>query len=455
MKNKMPLLLMANFITVTGMAGTTDTIAPYRFITLDPGHFHAALVQKSMYPEVDPTVHVYAPKGDDVRMHMDRIASYNKRSVSPTSWKQVVYEGDDFLERMLREKKGDVVMLAGNNRKKTDYILESIRNGYHVYADKPMVTEPGSFPKLQEAFRLAEKQKLQLYDIMTERYEITTMIQRELSRSPEIFGKLLKGSPDAPAITKESVHHFYKEVSGSPLRRPAWFYDVDQEGEGIVDVTTHLVDLVQWEAFPDQVIDYRKDIRLLSARRWNTGLTREEFRASTAMADFPDYLRARVDPSGRLQVSSNGQIDYTLRGIHARVSVIWNYRAEPGAGDTHYSIMRGSSSDLVIRQGKEQQYQPRLYIEKKPALDAAALQKAFASIEKKYPGITLSANDKGWEVVIPASYREGHEAHFARVTEKYLGYLKTGKLPEWEVPNMIAKYYTTTEALKLSRRTGK
>jgi hypothetical protein len=117
--------------------------------------------------------------------------------------------------------------------------------------------------------------------------------------------------------------------------------------------------------------------------------------------------------------------------------------------------MRGSSSDLVIRQGKEQQYQPRLYIEKKPALDAAALQKAFASIEKKYPGITLSANDKGWEVVIPASYREGHEAHFARVTEKYLGYLKTGKLPEWEVPNMIAKYYTTTEALKLSRRTGK
>lgn len=34
-----------------------------KLITLDPGHFHAALVQKSMYPQVDPTVHVYAKKG--------------------------------------------------------------------------------------------------------------------------------------------------------------------------------------------------------------------------------------------------------------------------------------------------------------------------------------------------------------------------------------------------------
>ncbi|MCL6101092.1 MAG: hypothetical protein M1292_01170, partial [Bacteroidetes bacterium] len=33
----------------------------------------------------------------------------------------------------------------------------------------------------------------------------------------------------------------------------------------------------------------------------------------------------------------------------------------------------------------------------------------------------------------------------------YLAYLRAGKLPEWEVPNMIVKYYTTTEALKLAR----
>jgi len=60
--------------------------------------------------------------------------------------------------------------------------------------------------------------------------------------------------------------------------------------------------------------------------------------------------------------------------------------------------------------------------------------------------------DKRWTVEIPAQYSIGHEAHFGQVTEKYLQYLKDGKLPEWEVPNMIVKYYTTTEALRLANR---
>ena len=37
-----------------------------KLVTLDPGHFHAALVQKTMYDQVSPTVHVYAPEGPDV-----------------------------------------------------------------------------------------------------------------------------------------------------------------------------------------------------------------------------------------------------------------------------------------------------------------------------------------------------------------------------------------------------
>jgi predicted dehydrogenase len=430
----------------------SDTSSPWKFITLDPGHFHAALVQKSMYPEVNTNVHVYAQKGTDVMLHLNRINAYNSRATSPTSWKEVVYEGEDFFDRMLAEKKGNIVMLAGNNKKKTEYILKSISAGFNVYADKPMVITAEAFPMLEEAFRIAAKKKLLLYDIMTERYEITTMIQKDLSQIPEIFGKLVKGSPEDPAITKESVHHFYKEVSGSPLQRPAWFYDVEQEGEGIVDVTTHLVDLVQWEAFPGQIIDHKKDIRIGSAKRWNTPISLGEFKASTSLSEFPGYLKKYTDAQGNLQVSCNGEINYTLKGIHAKVSVIWNYKAEPGGGDTHYSIMRGSLSDLVIRQGREQKFQPKLYIEISKNQSAQAVEKAFAQLEKKYPGIKLASNEKGWEVIIPDSYREGHEAHFARVTEKYLGYLKEGKLPAWEVPNMIAKYYTTTQARKISQK---
>ena len=54
-----------------------------------------------------------------------------------------------------------------------------------------------------------------------------------------LFGELQKGLPDNPSITMESVHHFFKNVSGKPLIRPAWYYDVAQQGEGIADVTTH------------------------------------------------------------------------------------------------------------------------------------------------------------------------------------------------------------------------
>jgi hypothetical protein len=114
--------------------------------------------------------------------------------------------------------------------------------------------------------------------------------------------------------------------------------------------------------------------------------------------------------------------------------------------------MRGTKCNLVIRQGAEQKFQPTLYIEPINENQEAAAQVnlAIASLQANYPGIAIAKSNKSWEVVIPASYKEGHESHFARVTEKYLGYLKTKQLPVWEVPNMLAKYYVTTEARKLA-----
>ncbi len=57
-----------------------------------------------------------------------------------------------------------------------------------------------------------------------------------------------------------------KVVAGLPLRRPAWFFDVTEYGDGLADVGTHVVDLVQWTAFPHELIDYKKDIRILNKR---------------------------------------------------------------------------------------------------------------------------------------------------------------------------------------------
>ncbi|HEY0109596.1 MAG TPA: putative oxidoreductase C-terminal domain-containing protein, partial [Fibrella sp.] len=428
--------------------------SPIRLITLDPGHFHAALVQKSMYEGVDPVVHVYAPEGPDVQMHTDRIRTYNTRADNPTRWQEEVYRGPDFMAKMLADRAGNVVVMAGNNRLKTDYIHQAVSAGFNVLADKPMVINGSEFGKLQESFATAAKKKVMLYDIMTERYEITTMLQRAFSRQAALFGTLEKGTPDNPAVTKESVHHFYKNVSGSVLTRPAWFMDVAQQGEGIVDVTTHLVDLVQWECFPEQTLDYKKDVRLTSARRWTTDMRLSQFKAITKLPAFPDYLKKDVVQDSVLKVFSNGEINYQLRGVNAKVSVIWAYAAPAGAGDTHYSIMRGTKANLVIRQGAVQNYKPTLYIE--PVMGnnklAASLKDVLPAVQREFPGIDIKQMGNSFTVTVPEHYNEGHEAHFGRVMQNYLTYLKAGQLPAWEVPNMITKYYTTTQALALAKK---
>jgi predicted dehydrogenase len=444
------------FLLASGLIGMTITNAqqPVKLITLDPGHFHAALVQKSMYPQVDPTVYVYAKKGVDLQMHLDKINAYNADKINPTHWKETVYAGDDYLKKMLQEKKGNVVVLAGNNQLKTDYILESVQAGFNVFSDKPMAINAKGFEQLKKAFTTAEKNKLLLYDIMTERYEITTILQRLLSMEPTVFGVLQKGSESDPAVTKESVHHFYKYVSGAVLTRPAWFMDVEQEGEGIVDVSTHLVDLVQWECFPEQAIDYTKDIKLLSAKHWPTVITRNQFTELTKEPALPAYLKKYSDDKQDIKVLCNGEMNYTIKGVHAKVVVIWNYKAPDGTGDTYYSMLRGTKANLVIRQGVEQQYKPVLYIEttNQGAAFEKDLESVLAKINTQYKGVSLKKNTKGWEVLIPEAFKEGHESHFARVTEKYLGYLAQHNMPAWEVPNMLAKYYTTTEAYKLANK---
>jgi hypothetical protein len=461
MKNITFILLGALMITSCGSGGSkqTDKSATtmektyqVNLLTVDPGHFHAALVQKIMYDQVSPDVHVYAPEGPDYKQHLNRITSYNSRQADPTKWNEIVYTGDDFFEKMLSEKAGNVVVLSGNNKKKAEYITKSINAGLNVLADKPMIITPEDFQSLEAAFTAAKEKGVLLYDIMTERFEVTTILQKLLSQKQEVFGTLKPGSKEDPAVTKVSVHHFSKIVSGSPLLRPAWFFDVEQQGEGIVDVTTHLVDLVQWECFPDQILS-QADIKMEAAKRWPTLISPEEFKGVTGLDTYPDYLQKDVK-DGKLNVFANGEMIYQIKGVYAKVSVEWNYQAPPGGGDTHYSVMHGTTCDLVIKQGPEEKFLPTLYLENikgtKLADFTAKLKEVVATLP--YDSLMVESVSTGvLKITVPKKYRVTHEDHFGQVTAKFLEYINVGKLPEWEVPNMITKYYTTTGALKLAK----
>lgn len=448
------LMLILFSCSKTDMKNSTDQTRPdslMQIMTLDPGHFHAGLIHKSMYASVDTVIHVFAPAGDDLQDHLNRLAGYNTRAESPTAWDLEVYTGSDFLQKMMSQKPGNVMMVAGKNDRKIDYIEQAIANGIHVYADKPLVINREGFKSLLKVFEDAKSKNLLLFDIMTERFEITTLLQKELSMIPEIFGTLEIGTPQNPAITKESVHHFFKYVSGNPLIRPDWFFDVAIEGNGLVDVTTHLVDLVQWEAFPEQVLD-TTDVAMGEVKLWATPLTREQFQQVTGKSDFPEFLKKDLK-EGQLQVFGNGEMNYSLKGKHAKVSVTWAFQAPEGTADTHYSMMRGTKANLIIRQGKVENYKPALYI---TLLDADEKSLAIAINEKlqiKYPGISLQKMANGeFQILIPDLYHNGHEAHFAQVTDRFLAYYKAGKMPDWEVPNMIVKYHTTTQAMEQAKR---
>lgn len=463
MRNQVLLIMVAALtFSSCGTGGSkkqsAKSVAPMersydvKLITVDPGHFHAALVQKSMYDKVSPDVHVYAPEGPDYRQHLERIKSYNTRPVNPSSWNEIVYTGPDFFQKMLSEKAGNVVVLSGNNMKKAEYISKSIDAGFNVLADKPMIIRPEDFPVLEKSFETAKQRGVLLYDIMTERYEITTILQKLLSQKQEIFGTLKQGTSKDPAVTKVSVHHFSKIVSNAPLIRPAWFFDVEQQGDGIVDVTTHLVDLVQWECFPEQSLKV-SDIKIVSARRWPTLISKDEFKGVTELEDFPEYLLKDVKDE-KLNVFANGEIVYQIKGVYAKVSVEWKYQAPPGGGDTHYSVMHGTKCDLIIKQGAEENFLPTLYISNVKGLKmndfTAILKEALGSLP--FDSLQLAEVNKNMlKVVVPQKYRVTHEDHFAQVTSKFLEYMLDGNMPEWEVPNMITKYYTTTTALKLAK----
>ena len=461
MDNRLPAALAAALaLAVLVQAADVTQESPrampdVRFMTLEPGHFHAGLVQKEMYPGVSPRVHVFAPLGPELLDHLARIASFNRRTDKPTAWELDVHTDGDPLARMLRDRPGNVVILSGRNGRKIDRITASVGAGLHVLADKPWILKSADFGLLESALQEADARGLVAYDIMTERFEVTNALQRALVTDRAVFGEIVRGTPAEPGVYMESVHHLKKVVGGAPNIRPPWFFDTAEQGEGLNDVGTHLVDLVQWTLFPEQPIDYRADVEVLSAQRWPTMIPEAEFRKVTNAPSFPPALSVAVK-DGTLEYFCNTFVTYTLRGVNTTLNVIWDWEAPAGGGDTHFATYRGTKSRIEVRQTRADGFRPEIYIV--PAAGAkadvlAAVQARLQALAADYPGVTAEDRGSDLRLGVPDGLRLGHEAHFARVTGKFLGYVRDRRtMPSWERPNMLAKYWVSTKGTELSRR---
>ncbi|HZP92162.1 MAG TPA: putative oxidoreductase C-terminal domain-containing protein [Burkholderiales bacterium] len=418
----------------------------HALVVLNPGHFHAALTLRERHPRLRDDVYVYAEDGPELESFLRLVRSFNERAAAPTCWNLHVYRGADCLQRLCAERPGDVAVVAGRNDTKMSSILRLHAAGFFVLGDKPWIIGARQLDMLKEA---AESPPLAM-DIMTERYEIANRVQKALVERPQIFGRL-RTDGDGPGIALRSVHHLYKTVGGRPLVRPSWFFDVAVQGEGIVDVTTHLVDLAQWMTGGDRAFDYERDIELVSARQWPTQVPRELFRRITGVRDFPEGLRDRV-VGGALLYLCNACIDFRLHGVPVRVESLWAPAPPEGGGDTHCAMLRGSGADLLVEQDASTEFVTALSVRpvESGAKFAGMLADAIASLQDEFPGLGLRPSGGAFRITIPEMLRTTHEQHFARVLDQFLACIDSGEAPGDFGAGLVARYTLLARAAELS-----
>lgn len=414
-----------------------------RLVVVDPGHFHAALLLQRRYPDISPEVGVYAPLGPELIDYLTRIARYNAAAQATTDWRLKIDADPDFLGRFGQEPPGAVAIFSGRNRGKIERIRIALEAGMHVLADKPVIIRRDDLPMLESAIATARQHGLVFSDLMTGRCDPLTDVLRELAQDAEVFGT-------AEDVTIESVHHIMKEVSGRPNLRPAWYFDIEEQGEGIADIGTHLVDRVHGTLFPGIALDWRRDIAVEAASRWPTMLSLEHFRTVTGEPDWPNFL-APYRKGGELEYFCNMRARYRVRGVPVSLEVRWEWQAPTGGDDTHSASYRGSRARLELRQGAAERYRPELYVI--PQADiAAALDRRIAAMQAVCPGLGIEAQDDGWRVAIPTALRLGHDPRFALFARRFFDFVQDPRqVPVWEGPNLLTKYCVCTEAVALAR----
>lgn len=449
------MLLSCNNKMVDEKSSFTGAEGEVKLAVLAPGHFHASLLQKSEIAQIIDTVYVFAPEGTELEQYLNNIESYNSRGENPTHWYQNVYAEDNYLDKFADNSDVNVVVLAGNNRDKTKYILTAIETGKNVLSDKPMAINSKDFSLLEKAYKKADSLGLYIYDMMTERYDLLNIIEKELISNSDFFGVLQNGTREDPAVYMESIHHFYKEVSGAPLIRPEWYYDVEQQGEGIADVTTHLIDQLFWKCFPDETINRITDVGEISAVNWPTDISIEKYNQSTGTEGFPSYLQKYIEDN-IIKVNSNGTIEFDIKDHYVKLDVIWNWQSPEGGGDTFSSIIKGSKAVIKTEQNLEQNYIKQLYVQRPEEIEEKEftenMRKAIEKLQVKYGFISYSPTSKKGEYLIniPVKYRDGHESHFTFVAKKFFNYLVENDMPEWEKSNTLTKYFITTKAVDVA-----
>jgi predicted dehydrogenase len=407
----------------------------HTLLFLDPGHFHAALTLRVPPARAGDQIFVYAREGAELRDFLTLVDRFNRRSQDATRWRPIVTTSDDPLGRLVEERRGDVVVLAGRNGGKARTMRRLHDEGFHVLADKPWLVEAADLADVRaslDGWPLAA-------EIMTGRHDAAAGLVRKLVATPALFGAFRE---DGPAIEQESVHYLEKLVDGAPLRRPWWYFDVRVQGSGPVDITTHVVDQAQW------LVGDESPLALLSARAWSTPVPADSFRRITGETGFPQELEPFLD-GDTLSYRCNAELVYRIGRLTASASTRWNLSPPTGGGDATQSVAHGTRADIRLEQSARTGHRRKVFVE--PRTDAAGLTRVLRDTvdgwQAELPGVDIvSAGPGAYEVTMPPSLDGGHETHFARVLDGVLAVIDEHRWPDALVRRTLAKYALLAEA---------
>ena len=222
--------------------------------------------------------------------------------------------------------------------------------------------------------------------------------------------------------------------------RPPQYFDTRWQGEGIVDVTTHLVDMVHWLMRPDKSVS-ADDIHMMNATRWVTKVPQADFEAITKTKETTPFL-----------VYCNGEFAYTLDGRVVVIKDSWDLK---GQDDSHYSTIEGSNIRVEVIKGPNDKYQQVFLTPKVDSIQG--LLRGFCGDlvkrDKGFEGVSFMKEGERFQLSLPGNLYTTHFQHFGEVATQALRYLAgQDQFPrELEYARLLTKYHVTTTALKIAR----
>ncbi|MGL6076133.1 MAG: putative oxidoreductase C-terminal domain-containing protein [Fimbriiglobus sp.] len=427
---------------------------PVRLMTLDPTHFHAALLTQRRVEGVHPRLYVYSDFSKELLTYLEWMQVGNSRLPHGQGWEMDVRASDRWRARAFQEQPGNTAVITGANRSKIDLMLDAVRAGLHVIADKGWIVDQADFPMLETLLSEAELREVILWEMLPLRHKMGHRLLRELLYLPEVFGELLLGSPDEPALTIDSTQFLRKSPIGLPVIRPMWWLDHHISGHVLADSTSYLVDLALWILFPGEPILHIVDAECQDATGWATPVSEEQFHAITGIRKAPEIFRS----NGQIMLESNGLMAFTVRGVHARTNCQWDFDSERKAGDIHDFVVRGSRSRITLTCPPTPTESPWELlvtpnkIEDKAAI-SRAMQQSLTRWRPHHPGLSLREHATAIEVVIPNSEVSDSVSNFEEILSSFVNAFRNPRsVPGWEITNKLARYYLTTRAAEIAEK---